>query len=169
MVDLLPMPTSIQSGDGYLRRSKENVSSEQVRGSGRVLRAVARLPLAGFPIEVEIVETTAEQPRLHDSCAYRLVVSKTGVRIEADTQWGALAALATLTQLTSDDSIPCCAITDAPRFQWRGLMVDVARHYISLETLRRTLDAMGYFKLNVLHIHLSDDQAFRYSLSLIHI
>ncbi|GIS69352.1 MAG: hypothetical protein CM1200mP9_01730 [Gammaproteobacteria bacterium] len=42
----------------------------------------------------------------------------------------------------------------------------VARHYISLETLRRTLDAMGYFKLNVLHIHLSDDQAFRYSGTL---
>ena len=162
MVDLLPMPMSIQSGDGYLRRSKENVSSEQVRAPGRVLRAVARLPLAGFPIEVEIVESTAEQPRLNDSYAYGLVVSETGVRIEADTQWGALAALTTLTQLTSDDSIPCCAITDAPRFQWRGLMVDVARHYISLKTLRRTLDAMGYFKLNVLHIHLSDDQAFRY-------
>ncbi|MCH2336603.1 MAG: beta-N-acetylhexosaminidase [Pseudomonadales bacterium] len=166
MVDLLPMPTSIQSGDGCLRRSKENVSSEQVRAPGRVLRAVARLSLAGFPIEVEIGETTAEQPRLGDSYAYRLDVSETRVRIEADTQWGALAALTTLTQLTHDDLIPCCAISDAPRFQWRGLMVDVARHYISLETLRRTLDAMGYFKLNVLHIHLSDDQAFRYSGTL---
>ena len=161
MVDLLPIPTRFESGTGYLQRSKEP-DSVQVRAPARVLRAVARLPLAGFPIEVEIAETTSERPRLNDSYAYRLVVNETGVRIEADTQWGALAALITLVQLTSDDAVPCCIIIDAPRFQWRGLMVDVARHFINLETLRRTLDAMGYFKLNVLHIHLSDDQAFRF-------
>ncbi len=111
---------------------------------------------------VSIAETTSECPRLNDSYAYRLVVKETGVQIGADTQWGALAALITLVQLISDDTVPCCTVNDAPRFQWRGLMVDVARHFISLGTLRRTLDAMSYFKLNVLHLHLSDDQAFRF-------
>ncbi len=161
MVDLLPIPNSIDFSTGYLRRSKE-IDSVQVSAPARILRAVARMPLAGFPIAVAIAETTSEQPRLNDSYAYRLVVNETGVRIGADTQWGALAALVTLVQLTSDDTVPCCTINDAPRFQWRGLMVDVARHFISLETLRRTLDTMGYFKLNVLHLHLSDDQAFRF-------
>ena len=161
MVDLLPIPMSVESSTGCLHRSNEG-DSVQVTAPERVLRALARLPLAGFPIGVAIAETTAERPRLDDSYAYRLVVNETGVRIEADTQWGALSALITLAQLTNDESIPCCVINDAPRFQWRGLMVDVARHFISLETLRRTLDAMGYFKLNVLHIHLSDDQAFRF-------
>ena len=161
MIDLLPIPTSVESSTGCLHRSREG-DSVQVTAPERVLRALARLPLTGFPIEVAIAETTAERPRLDDSYAYRLVINETGVRIEADTQWGALSALITLAQLTNDESVPCCIVIDAPRFQWRGLMVDVARHFISLETLRRTLDAMGYFKLNVLHIHLSDDQAFRF-------
>ena len=87
MVDLLPIPMSVESSTGCLHRSNEG-DSVQVTAPERVLRALARLPLAGFPIGVAIAETTAERPRLDDSYAYRLVINETGVRIEADTQWG---------------------------------------------------------------------------------
>ena len=87
MIDLLPIPTSVESSTGCLHRSNED-DSIQVTAPARVLRALARLPLAGFPIVVAIAETTAERPRLDDSYAYRLVINETGVRIEADTQWG---------------------------------------------------------------------------------
>ena len=84
------------------------------------------------------------------------------VRIAAATEWGALSSLATLTQLGANGAIDVAAVRDEPRFPWRGLMIDTVRHSISLDTLRRTLDAMWFYKLNVLHLHLTDDQGFRF-------
>src|SRR5258708_21534788 len=58
-------------------------------------------------------------------------------------------------------SVPAMTIEDRPRFPWRGLLIDVARHFIPLDVLKRNIDAMESVKLNVLHCHLSDDQGFR--------
>ena len=77
-----------------------------------------------------------------------------------------MRALASLVQLASVDgaalTLPCCEIVDAPRFAWRGLMLDTARHFLPLAVLEETLDGMALLKLNVLHLHLSDDQGFRF-------
>ncbi len=100
-------------------------------------------------------------PTLSDSYAYRLSVGDP-VRIAAATEWGALAGLATLAQLGADDALEVATVRDEPRFPWRGVMLDTARHFITLATLKRTLDAMWFYKLNVLHLHLTDDQAFRF-------
>ena len=97
-----------------------------------------------------------------DSETYELVVDAHGVSITSDADWGGLHALATLTQLVTDAGIPTCRIADGPRFGWRGVMVDVARHFIAVDVLKRTLDAMALTKLNVLHLHLTDDQGFRF-------
>jgi hexosaminidase len=56
---------------------------------------------------------------------------------------------------------PAVQITDEPRFTWRGLMIDVARHFQPMEVIKRNIDGMAMVKLNVLHLHLSDDQGFR--------
>ncbi|MEQ9304894.1 MAG: family 20 glycosylhydrolase, partial [Marinoscillum sp.] len=97
---------------------------------------------------------------------YNLRVSDTGVLLEATTDIGAIRGLATLTQLVSGGEegyyFPAVNIEDAPRFQWRGLMLDVARHFIPLNVIYRNIDAMAFVKLNVLHLHLSDDQGFRF-------
>jgi hexosaminidase len=78
---------------------------------------------------------------------------------------GALRGLQTLIQLADkDDSgyyFPCVAIDDSPRFQWRGLMIDAARHFISFEEMKKNIDAMAAVKMNVLHWHLTDDEGFR--------
>jgi hexosaminidase len=95
--------------------------------------------------------------------SYSLTVQREGIAIDAPGADGALRALATLAQLVADGEAPCCEITDAPRFAWRGLMLDVARHYLDAETIARTLDGMALVKLNVLHLHLTDDQAFRFA------
>ena len=71
-------------------------------------------------------------------------------------------ALATLTQLVAKGEFQVSEIRDAPHYPWRGVMVDTVRHFISLDTLRRTLDVMAFYKLNVLHLHLTDDQGFRF-------
>ena len=115
----------------------------------------------GLALAFAIVEAARATPRLSDSYAYRMDIDDR-VRIVAATEWGALTSLATLAQLGADGSIDVAGIRDEPRFPWRGLMIDTVRHFISLATLRRTLDAMWFYKLNVLHLHLTDDQGFRF-------
>ena len=115
----------------------------------------------GLALDFEIVEGARETPALTDSYAYRMAVSDR-VRIAAATEWGALAGLATLVQLGAPGSIDIAAVRDEPRYPWRGLMIDTVRHFIGMDTLRRTVDAMWFYKLNVLHLHLTDDQGFRF-------
>jgi len=102
---------------------------------------------------------------LSEDESYRVKVTSKGILLEAITDIGAIRGLETILQLVGPDSnsfyIPYIEISDAPRFPWRGLMIDVARHYQPLEVLKRNLDAMAAVKLNVLHWHLTDDQGFR--------
>ena len=96
---------------------------------------------------------------------YRLAITAEGVALDADGPLGVLRGLATLRQLIETTppgaALPYARIDDAPRFVWRGLMIDTVRHFMSLETVKRQIDAMERVKLNVLHLHLSDDQGFR--------
>jgi hexosaminidase len=96
---------------------------------------------------------------------YHLIVADAGVRIDADGPTGALRAFATLRQLVTlagrAPALRATRIDDAPRFAWRGIMLDTARHFITIPTIERQIDAMERMKFNVLHLHLSDDQAFR--------
>jgi hexosaminidase len=85
------------------------------------------------------------------------------IHLTAPCEWGILRGIATLTQLAvANDGLVAVAIEDAPRYPWRGLTLDVARHFIGVERLLATLDAMALYKLNVLHLHLTDDQGFRF-------
>jgi hexosaminidase len=97
--------------------------------------------------------------------SYSLEVTASGAHLHAATVVGAMHGLATLEQLVQSDAagpfVPAVSIQDAPRFRWRGLMIDCGRHFISVEVLKRTLDGMAAVKLNVFHWHLSEDQGFR--------
>ncbi len=107
----------------------------------------------------EVIQTPAEDE------SYALEVTPAGARLSAATTVGALRGLETVLQLLARDSaglyLPGVRITDAPRFPWRGVLIDVARHFMPPEAIRRTLDGMAVVKLNVLHWHLSEDQGFR--------
>jgi hexosaminidase len=103
---------------------------------------------------------------------YTLNIPSTGgtALVTADTQWGALRALETFSQLFqwSGNSIPTsygCAeapvvITDFPRWPWRSVLIDSSRHFLSTSAVKKTLDAMAYNKLNTLHWHLVDDNSW---------
>lgn len=97
--------------------------------------------------------------------AYRLTVDDAGVQIDADGPTGVLRAFATLRQLVTlaggAPALRATQIDDAPRLAWRGIMLDTVRHFITIPTIERQIDAMERMKFNVLHLHLSDDQAFR--------
>ena len=94
--------------------------------------------------------------------AYRLRVTRRGVRIEAVTEHGVWNARQTLAQLAGEDGLlPCCSITDWPSFRIRGFMQDVGRRFISLDELKREIDHLARFKVNVFHWHLTENQAWR--------
>jgi len=97
--------------------------------------------------------------------SYALTVGARQVQLDAPTVVGALRGLETFLQLAQGDAsgwyLPLVAIRDQPRFPWRGLLIDVSRHWEPPAVIERNLDAMAAVKLNVLHWHLSDDQGFR--------
>ncbi len=102
---------------------------------------------------------------LDEDESYSLVVSATQVKLSAVTVVGALHGMETLLQLIECEKgschLPAVTIEDSPRFRWRGLMIDVSRHFEPVSVIERNLDGMAVVKLNVFHWHLSDDQGFR--------
>ena len=104
-------------------------------------------------------------PSVDEDESYSLDVSDSRAVLKAQTVVGVLRGLETFLQLLEGDGkgyfIPAVSIQDKPRFPWRGLLIDVARHFEPIEVIKRNLDAMAAVKLNVLHWHLTDDQGFR--------
>lgn len=93
---------------------------------------------------------------------YRLTVNNGGVTIAAGSARGYTPALATLEQLVDiEGRIPYVEVTDAPRFEWRGVMLDVSRHFQSVEYIKRYIDILSFHKLNKLHLHLTDGIGWR--------
>ena len=97
--------------------------------------------------------------------SYDLTVTPKGVSFSAANPLGTLHGLETLLQLVEKGdqgySIPCVAIHDKPRFPWRGLLIDVCRHWMPVEVIKRNLDGLAEAKMNVFHWHLSENQGFR--------
>lgn len=97
--------------------------------------------------------------------SYSLEITDNEVRINADNTYGAMHGLTTLIQLLEGDEngyfFPNVKINDKPRFPWRGLLIDVSRHFEPVDVIKRNLDAMAAVKMNVLHWHLTDDHGFR--------
>lgn len=105
---------------------------------------------------------------------YELDVNTTGVQIKSSTPKGAYYAVQTLLQLlpaaiesdtlqaTMQWSVPCVTIKDKPAFGYRGFMLDVARHFMLVGDIKKLIDAMAIHKMNVLHLHLSDNQGWRF-------
>ncbi len=126
--------------------------------------------LAAFQIVIERKDHKAPQ-RLGDDESYRLDISSQHIRLSADYPLGVVRGMETFLQLIAprpaDSGVapafaaPAVVIVDYPRFAWRGLSFDVSRHFIPVDGVKRTIDGMAAVKLNVLHWHLSDDQAIR--------
>ncbi|NLI54729.1 MAG: beta-N-acetylhexosaminidase [Clostridiales bacterium] len=95
---------------------------------------------------------------------YTVAAGSDGIVVETGGVAGAVYAAATLSQMLAenDGALPFCRIEDEPRFAWRGFLLDVCRHFFPMETVRRLVDLLAYDKFNRLHLHLSDDQGFRF-------
>ena len=110
-----------------------------------------------------IVADFRQNPAL-DAEQYRIFADGNGVVIEAGGIAGAVYAAATMAQLCAghEGKLPFCEIADAPEHPWRGFLVDVCRHFFPISTLKTIVDLLAYYKYNRLHLHLSEDQGFRF-------
>lgn len=116
-------------------------------------------------LEINCKAGADEYPQLHEDESYSLVVNGSSIQLDANSPYGILHGLQSILQLVDTTGngvrIPEVVIKDHPRFAWRGLMLDVCRHWMPEDVILRTLDAMAAVKMNVFHWHLSDYQAFR--------
>ena len=102
---------------------------------------------------------SASLPDFAKKEAYRLTITPKRIRIEANTPEGVYRAETTLGQL--EYPYPCGVIVDYPRFPWRGIMLDISRHFRDKEFILKQIDALSEVKLNVLHLHLTDAAGWR--------
>jgi hexosaminidase len=181
-LNLMPLPGNVQSGAGSLRIDSTfsvaftgYTEPRLERAGERVLRQLARqtgLPLALKPSKTAkatlVIQTDRAGKEIQvvgEDESYILDVSTASARLRASTPLGTMHGLQTFLQLVgvSPDgfSAPAVTIQDKPRFPWRGLMLDSARHFIPLDVIRRNLDGMEAVKMNVFHWHLSENQGFR--------
>ena len=102
-----------------------------------------------------------------DKGAYRLKVTEESIKIEAGSKSGFTHASATLLQLIRSNGennsmeVVCCSIKDRPRFKYRGMMLDCARHFHSVEQVKRLINQLAHYKFNTFHWHLTDDEGWR--------
>ncbi|HKT90506.1 MAG TPA: family 20 glycosylhydrolase, partial [Candidatus Sulfotelmatobacter sp.] len=135
-----------------------------------VLSRITGIPFRPKPGDTPTLTVHADRGReaiqkLGEDESYELTVTAAGAQLNAPTALGAIRGLQTFLQLVeitpSGFAAPAVTIKDQPRFPWRGLLIDVSRHFIPIDVLKRNIDGMAAVKMNVLHWHLSDDQGFR--------
>jgi len=184
---LMPMPAKLQLGAGQLLIDPSFSVSVTITGHNekdlRLQRGVERFldhlrrQTGMLPLDMKVVAGPAATlvlhadhpskliPELGEDESYALEITSTGAKLDAPTTLGILHGLETFLQLVETTpqgfAVPAVSIQDQPRFAWRGLMIDVSRHFIPLEVIKRNLDGLAAVKMNVFHWHLSDNQGFR--------
>ena len=180
-LQVMPLPAHVVQGQGqFLIDGSFGVKLEGyteprlVRAQQRFLGSLSKetgIPLwwaAQYNQSHFVVKTGGPSDpvqQLGEDESYHLSVTSTQVELTAPNPLGVLHGLQTFLQLVritpQGFSVPAVTIDDQPRFPWRGLMIDVGRHFMPIPVVERNLDGMEAVKLNVFHWHLSDDQGFR--------
>jgi hexosaminidase len=180
--NLMPWPAKLQAGTGQLMItspfSVAFTGYSEPRLHRAVDRAVSTLSVqTGIPLQtsageastatlvIHVDHASAEVQKLGEDESYQLQVAPTQVHLSAPNPLGVIRGLQTFLQLVqltpTGFAAPAVQIDDSPRFPWRGLMLDVCRHWQPIDVVYRTLDGMEAVKMNVFHWHLSENQGFR--------
>ena len=171
-IDVIPMPRSVEYHSGNFTISPEtkfytNLSAESRQALTDYLEGTS---LGSVPFAESATGNNGIELNLGDSSivtgneAYRIEIDKKGIRLSASTETGIFYGLQTLLQLLNNSdnkTLPALTINDSPRFPYRGLHLDVSRHFFDKEFVKKQLNAMAYFKMNRLHWHLTDGAGWR--------
>lgn len=185
MNEIIPKPVLVQALDGFFTLTAEtgiyvNPGSAEMVALGQYLSGRVS-PATGFsfpvlvtnnpPIQGHIYLTQWEIAHLGQE-GYELMVTEESLNVTANDPAGIMHAIQTIRQLLPAQiehntpqpgpwTIPAGVISDYPTYTWRGMMLDVARHFFTVNDVKRLIDQMAYYKLNRLHLHLTDDQGWR--------
>ena len=159
---LIPMPTSVEWRDGNVPIGGETV----VEGRGKAASTAALLARElgvrnGGRGTSRIRLSLVPSREIANPEGYHLRASGNEVLIEASDPRGLYYGTRTLRQLLARGSVPSIDIRDSPRFRWRGLLIDLGRHFFGKQTLFKIIDEMAAYKLNVLKLHLTDYEGWR--------
>jgi hexosaminidase len=181
-VNLMPMPSKVVTATGQLPINQQFTFALAGHHEPRLERAKQRflkqlntrtgMPMHPDPSDhakatllVKVEHASSSVQDVTDDESYKLEITPQQALLSAPTPLGTMHGLETFLQLLtigpSGFFVPAMSIEDAPRFPWRGLLIDVSRHFIPLDVLKRNLDGMAAVKMNVLHWHLSDNEGFR--------
>jgi hexosaminidase len=183
-IQVIPQPVSVKIGTGEFVFTARTVivAPSSLQMLAEQFRAYLQ-PAMGFPLSIvrqtgtssasAITLSVDRNAMLFGPEGYRLEITRTGIRIRASSNAGLFYGMQTLRQLLPEDvfrrsrvdgvrwSVTAATIEDTPRFSWRGVHLDVSRHFMSKEFILKFLDLMALHKLNVFHWHLVDDQGWR--------
>ncbi|MHB0998148.1 MAG: family 20 glycosylhydrolase [Armatimonadota bacterium] len=178
-VSIIPKPTSMTAGKGEFHLDRKTVISADTKhngiaslmgerigkilGSSR-MTVTSKTPVTGF-IQIKIDPSYAAT----GDEGYKLDINPKQVSIKAQKPIGLFYGMQTLIQICEQRSpakggkiaLPCMRIEDRPAFEWRGLMLDCSRTFLNISYLKRYVDLLASYKMNVLHLHLTDDQGWR--------
>ena len=173
MLNIIPQTKSYKmyGGDVAMERQPKIVCCEGAEFCDPMARKLFQNICPAIKPDFENEKVTVsflKDPALPDE-GYRIDANGDSVTVEASGAKGWTYALITLRQIMKADdegkpfllSCPCCHIEDAPRFAYRGFMLDEARNFLGEDVVKRVINLMSFYKLNVLHWHLSDDQGYR--------
>ncbi|MDQ0488386.1 beta-N-acetylhexosaminidase [Streptomyces cellulosae] len=179
---VIPAPASVDPGGRPYRITEKTRirvdGSREARRVGEYLAGVLR-PSTGYPLPVSDRGAGGIRLRIADgpygSEGYRLRSGPSGITLTAAKPAGLFHGVQTLRQLLPADVeqrtrrpgpwlVAGGTVTDSPRFGWRGAMLDVSRHFFSVEEVKRYIDRISLYKINKLHLHLSDDQGWRIAI-----
>ena len=141
-IQLIPEPFEMTQSDGMFK-----VSQAMLVGAGSVSNKV------NFRVDPNATDIPDE--------GYQLEIDEAGVRLTAKTETGLFYGKQTLLQLLTPNGLPYVKINDQPRFPYRGLHLDVSRHFFDKEEVKKLMNVMSYYKLNTLHLHLTDAGGWR--------
>lgn len=141
-IQLIPEPFEITQSDGMFK-----VSQAMLVGAGSTSNKV------NFRVDPNATDIPNE--------GYQLEIDEAGVRLVAKTETGLFYGKQTLLQLLTPNGLPYVKINDHPRFPYRGLHLDVSRHFFDKEEVKKLMNVMSYYKLNTLHLHLTDAGGWR--------
>lgn len=141
-IQLIPEPFEMTQSDGMFK-----VSQAMLVGAGSASNKV------NFRVDPNATDIPDE--------GYQLEIDEAGVRLTAKTETGLFYGKQTLLQLLTPNGLPYVKINDQPRFPYRGLHLDVSRHFFNKEEVKKLMNVMSYYKLNTLHLHLTDAGGWR--------
>ena len=175
-INIIPMPKKVEMGKGFFTMN-DNIAIyyndpqlEFLAGyTSATIKSLNNLNLAikqadGVQHNSQVIYLLIDKKVKTAKEGYLLSVNPAAITIRAATSQGMFYGVQSLLQLIpvdGDRKIPALEIADEPRFSWRGLMLDVSRHFFTIAEVKRLIDQMVFYKFNILHLHLTDDQGWR--------